>query len=169
MASNSTRPLRILDRCARLDATQSVVYNHARQAVISSLAHIPMFAPLLALLKPTTIPRSNRPWLLLWLLPYLVFSVASEGFHAHDLVPPGKQITAQGRASHSHASLKAIAAPTTTAECFACDWAASSASYLATTTPLAVTRSVTVTPTSFQFSLQAFPASLWHNRGPPLA
>lgn len=129
-----------------------------------------MFAPLLALLKPTTMPRRTRHWLLLWLLPYLVFSVASEGFHAHDIVPlGGAQAALQGSASHSHSSLKATTEPTAAAECFACDWSASSASHLTATTPVTVTRSVTVASTSFLFSLPTLPTAVWHNRGPPLS
>lgn len=129
-----------------------------------------MFVPLLALLKPTTMPCRSRRWLLLWLLPYLVFNVASEGFHVHDLVPLDKaQTTTHGSANLSHGALKASAAPTAVTECFACDWSASSASYLAPTTPLAILHSVTAAPTSFLLSLQTRATSVWHNRGPPLA
>jgi hypothetical protein len=95
------------------------------------------FTRLSARLKPQT--RRSQSWLLLWVLPYLLFSVAGEGLHNHGL---GLRDTpCAAHQSHSQACGPTSALPEQVAfhaSCVTCQWSAHSATLfnLPETTPL---------------------------------
>gem|GEM_PF-5170676 len=107
---------------------------------------------------------------MLWLLPYLVFSVASDGFHSHDWASLSKvPKTTQVKSNHHSILTSATKQATNHTECFACDWAANSASYLVSPSLQTVTHSTCTTPTPFLFSLTTSLARCRKIRGPPLS
>ena len=117
--------------------------------------------------------RRNRPWLLLWLLPYLFFGLASEGAHNHPL-NPSAALASSFTMTHAAdcdtvAVANAVQGLAANLKCFVCDWALHSVGQLATPAHMLVLQPVlsVVAALDFRPVLTLFPS--WHIRGPPLS
>ena len=104
----------------------------------------------------------RRPWLLLWLLPYLVFNVAGEGMHTE--VWPGSSNHAPAHRAHLSRTVQS----SDDDNCLMCQWAALSTASLAT--PATAQRKLTLTSvgsTFFSTLVHTCPLR-YSKRGPPL-
>lgn len=123
-----------------------------------------MFRPRFSLLSCPA-----RPWLLLWLLPYVFFTVAADGWHNHALL--GNSFPTAAGAPTKETCCSALPDPANAAahaDCSACQWQATSAGrqFVVSFLPQCVAQSVafTTAPTTYH----APACRTLHSRGPPL-
>lgn len=112
--------------------------------------------------------RRQRPWLLLWLLPYLVFSLGNNSFHNHFTKGFGAGKADQTTQVAVH-PLHAGAQTGNHTDCVACQWVSSSAAFTATqsvTQARAIVRATAVRP---KLALSSVSSLTPPNRGPPSA
>jgi len=119
--------------------------------------------------------KKQRPWLLLWLLPYLVFSFASESWHSH---APGHRnapstLTAacveDADPQGEYAALLAAPQAEAKTECLACQWLGNSTAFLAGPVSLPVPATPALSPPYLAGALPARSPSHFSIRGPPLS
>ncbi|MDQ3816048.1 MAG: hypothetical protein M3347_19235, partial [Armatimonadota bacterium] len=91
--------------------------------------------------QPDAQSRHSRPWLLLWLLPYLSFCLAGDGWHNHSLGQPTASaspaaslqvVKQQSRHQPTQCSLHAAEKAEAKTECAACQWLSNSLAALHT-------------------------------------
>ncbi len=134
------------------------------------------------LLSLTTMPRLStrrdlrrpQPFLLLWMLPYFVFSVWASPFHLH--TPDGREMSMSALAevvsgsrspSHTQHKIEKTSDTKDAGDCFLCDWNAHASALLVSAAfvrPSVRTR--LVSPAAPKFLLSRFTRNT-RNRGPP--
>lgn len=130
--------------------------------------------------------RRPQPWILLWMLPYLVFSVLASPFHLHSADGREMSLSALAKAisgarSSSHDShqrdshqrdshhVEKSGATTNAGECFSCEWSANASSFaVAMSFPLPVERAQIVAPTLWQ-TPRFLAMRTSRSRGPPVS
>jgi len=134
--------------------------------------------------------RRSRPWLLLWLVPYLLLSVASESLHNHALElsgglssAPALSASSVGLHQNSGFDLRVAASASGTcascpssdahgtklqADCLACQWSAQSIGLLALASPAPRPQAAAQVVSRFLFSPRLSPRDISRSRGPPL-
>jgi len=116
--------------------------------------------------------RRHRPWLLLGLLPYLFFCIASDGLHHHTLdgfESNSTSVAAQTPPGHATQPAVSASQAKSPVECFSCQWEAQSAASLAAPlSSLLRTSGAAPAPPPRVAALSSL-ALTHRNRGPPLS